>query len=338
MKSEIRRLDSVLRDLARLKVVALHGADGNGIREAARQVVAAAAGSADDPFRVSECDGDSRESVEAAMDAPGLDGGRPVVWARHAGERLLDLVRRALAAPVGPLLVLELGSVTSRSQLRAAIEQNENGCAIACGVHPAATREAVRTALDACAVEAPDEVVRALAAQADALACPGFMAGLAAALYAGPGGRLELGDLVQFSDGPALGGLDAGLTAGLAGNMARLDRALADALDGGASGVTMLRHALLHLQRLRALSIGVAQTGSLPSAIRSARYPPFFGHEQALGAALRLWTTERLGHAARALWEAERSVKAAGVPDQSPSREAVAALSRDAVSRVGRGR
>ncbi len=328
MKTDIRRLAEVLRDLKRLRVVCLHGDDAEAIRSSARRLVAAEAGSADDPFRVSDCDGDSREAVAAALGSPSLAGGRSVVWVRHANERLLPAVERALQEQNGPILILEYGASAGRSRLRTLVETSAGGCVIACYVQAEGTRAAVRAALDQFGVTATADVVARLAAQADGVECPGALAGLSAALFAGPGGRLDLAETHELVGDPGMDGLDAALAAGLAGDPVAIDGGLSAALGEGTGGIGVLRAALVHLQRLRAMAMQVADGRTVAEAGRTLRPPLFFRQEKAAAAVLRAWTAGQLGAAARAIWEAERASKATGVPQEALCREALGGLGR----------
>ncbi len=262
MKADTRRLPQLIRGLGQMRVVCLYGDDGEAIRDCARRLVIAEAGSPDDPFRVSECDGDNREAVAAALGSPSLSGGRAVVWVRHANERMLPLVEQALAQD-GVLMVVEHGGSTTKSRVRGVVERHPHGCVVACHVQAEATRETIRTELAEFGVQTDEGVVGLLATQADSQACPGRVAGLAAALYAGRGGRLTLADASALAGGASVEGLDAGLYAGLRGEAPGLDSALTALLGDGTAGIAVLRSALLQLQRLRLMAILVTEGRSV---------------------------------------------------------------------------
>ena len=340
MKSDARRLDQVIGGLDRIRVACLYGDDTQTIRDSARRLVAAASGSADDPFRVRECDGDQREAIESALASPGLSGGRATVWVRQASERLMPVATRALSGAAGALLVLEYAASTGRSRLRTEIESHAAGCVIACYVQAEATRDAIRTVLRAWNVTADNDAVALLAARADARQCPGGQAGLEAALYAGRDGALHMPAAMELAGAAASGGLDPGLSArlnlGLAGDSAALDDGITAVLtDGG--GIGLLRGALSQLQRLRAMAVQMADGRSVAEAGRTLRPPLFFREAASVGAALRLWQPEQLEAAARAIWQAERASKAAGVPQDTVGRDTLAGLARIAAARVRPG-
>ena len=96
------------------------------------------------------------------------------------------------------------------------------------------------------------------------------------ALYAGPGGRVDLdaamacvGDLAGLS-------LDDALFAATEGDVARADRALELALAEGATPVGVLRAGLMHLQRLHRVRLAVDEGLSAADAVKGARPPVFF--------------------------------------------------------------
>jgi DNA polymerase-3 subunit delta len=335
MKVDAKRLAQVVRDIPRLRVVCLYG-DPEAVHEAARRLVVAAAGSLDDPFRVTACDGERREAIESALASPPLSGGRAVAWVRHATERLASVVAAALAGSSQVLLVLEFPGATGRSKVRAAVEGSEHGCGVACYAQAEATRDAVLAALAALDVQAAEDVVERLAGHAAATQRSGMQVGELAALYAGRGGRVDPADAAALgagSGGSADHGLGVALSKGLAGDRAGLDAATELLLaDGGAIGV--VRGVLMHLQRLRTMAVQMDAGRSVAEAGRSLRPPLFFREERDVAAVLRAWTAEQLTAACRAAWEAERASKANGVPQEAVCRALLSGLARIGAERA----
>ncbi len=310
VKSDARRLPQLVRALSGLRVICLYGDDSETIRDCARRLVIAEAGSADDPFRVSECDGE-RARGDRIRPSPRrrCPVGARWCWVRHATERVLPAVERTLdRRPRARRRAADPG-------IRARPPANR-GCASGWSRAPRAAWSpatcrprrpaAIRAAeLEACEVSATPEVVGLLAAHAEAAECPARGMGLPAALYAGRGGRLDAADVAELGGAAGADGMEAGLNEGLCGGGAALDGAISAALAEG-EAIAVLRSALLHLQRLRAVAVLVAEGRTMAEAARAVRPPVFFRQEKSTALTLRSWNAEQLGAAARAVWKAER--------------------------------
>ena len=132
MKIDARQFDSLLRDPSAITVVLLTGEDSGMVRERARRLVVAVAGSLDDPFRVVELDRDDASSIASEMASMSLTGGRRVIRLREAGDVVLPHVAKVLEGRPQGFLVLEAPGATSRSKLRGALEKAANGAVIVC--------------------------------------------------------------------------------------------------------------------------------------------------------------------------------------------------------------
>ena len=326
MKADSRRLPNLLRDLPRLRAICVYGDDQESIRECARRIVIAEAGTADDPFRVTACTGDDRDAAASALASPCLTGGRGVVWVRHAGDRMLPLVEQALQQDE-VLLVIEYGDPTAKSRLRGLVEKHSRGCALACRRHAGEAQEEIRSALAELDVDAAPGVAEALTAQAERQGSFGRAIGIEAALYAGRGGHLALEDVLALASADSAAGLERGLLAGLRGDIGELDSTMAALLADGTAPVAILRSALFQMQRLRTMSDLVNDGRSVSEAGRWMR-PPVFGQEQAMSAILARWHSDDLARAAEAIWTAERRCKTAGVPQEAVCRATLANLAR----------
>jgi DNA polymerase-3 subunit delta len=158
------------------------------------------------------------------------------------------------------------------------------------------------------------------------------------ALYAGPGGRIDLeaamacvGDLAGLS-------LDDALFAATEGDVARADRALELAMAEGGTAVGVVRAGLLHLQRLHRARLAVDEGQSGADAVKNARPPVFFRRIGAFSRALDFWGSESLMSAMAGLAETERACKRTGAPDLVLARNAILALARRAAAARARSR
>ncbi|HEY6432434.1 MAG TPA: DNA polymerase III subunit delta [Acetobacteraceae bacterium] len=320
-----------LRDPGACRVALLYGDDAGLMRERAEALVRLVAGALDDPFRVAELGRDEVGRIAEEAASLSLTGGRRVVRVRDAGEAAVGPVQAVLKGAAPALVVLEAGGLASRSRLRAAVEAASDGVAVGCYPEEGRTLEAtIRTVLTEAGVTVDSEAVAWLAGQlgADRASTRRELEKLA--LYAGPGGRIDMeaaatcvGDVAGLS-------LDDALFAATAGDVGLTDRALELALAEGASAVGVLRSALMHLQRLHRARLAVDGGMSAAEVAKAARPPVFFRRVGAFTRALGLWSGPAMMGAMAGLAEAERACKRTGAPDAVICRNAVLALARRA--------
>ncbi len=329
MKLDARRTEAFLRDPGDVRAVLLHGEDVGLIRERAGRLVRAVAGSTDDPFRVVELERDEFARIPDELASLSLTGGRRVIRVREAGDAATSHVQNALSGRGTGLLVLEAPGLASRAKLRALIEKANDAAAIACyPLEGRALEQAVRTALTEHGVTADNDALTWLAGQlgADQAVTRSEIEKLA--IYAGPGGTVDIlaaricvGDLAGLS-------LDDALFAATSGDVPGTDRALELAMAEGAAPVGVLRATLLHLQRLQRARAGMEAGASAGEATKSARPPVFFRREGAFTQALTIWSAPALDQACARVWETERACKRTGAPAETLCRNAVIGLAQ----------
>lgn len=332
MKLEARRVAAFLRDPGSCRVVLLHGEDAGLIRERAEALVRTAAGSLDDPFRVAELERDSLDQLPAEAASLSLSGGRRVVRVRDATDAAAGAVGEVLAGSGEALVVLEAGGLGGRSRLRSLIESARGAAAIAC--YPdegSGLEETIRSTLAASGVAADADAQAWLAAQLGADRGTTRQELSKLALYAGPGGRVDLASAMACVGDLAGLSLDDALFAATAGDPVTTDRALGLALAEGASPVGVLRAGLMHLQRLHRMRLAMDGGLSAREAIKAARPPVFFRRVEPVARALRLWPPGSLLEALEGLAQAERSCKRTAAPGETICRNAVLGLARQAV-------
>ena len=210
------------------------------IRDRAGALVRFVAGSLDDPFLVAEL---GRESVgELANEAASLPltGGRRVVRLREATDAATDQVAAILKGMAPALVVLEAGGLPTRSRLRSLVEAAPDGAAIACYPEEGrALTDTIRAVLTEGGASIDADALAWLSDQlgADRVSTRQEVEKLA--LYAGPGGRVDL-DAAMACVGDMAGlSLDDALFAATEGDVAMADRALELA---AAEGATPGRH------------------------------------------------------------------------------------------------
>jgi len=337
MKLAAGRVETFLRrPEPGIRAVLLYGPDAGLVRERAETLGRTVAPDLHDPFRVADLTGaalaadPARLRDEAAQIS--LMGGQRLVRVREIGDAHSALFGRFLADPPGDgLVVVEAGDLPARGALRRVFDDAPRGVAIGC--YPDSARdlaEVIRDTLGAHRITASRDATEFLAAHlgGDRLLTRSELEKLA--LYAGDGGRVELGDAqLSIADSAALS-IDDAVLAAAEGDPAALDRALSRVFQEGESPVSVIRTALRHLQRLHALSARIAAGESVDNALRAARPPIFFKQQDSFRRQLTQWREPRLRRQLDALAAAETRIKTTGMPAETVCRAALIAVAREA--------
>jgi DNA polymerase-3 subunit delta len=334
MKLAPARVEAFLRDPGACRAVLLYGDDAGMIRDRAVALVRAVAGSLDDPFLVVEL---TREEIARLPDEAAslpMTGGRRVVRVRDATDAAVTQIRTLLKSNAPGLVVLEGPSLGTRSRLRTELEAAADGVAIGCYPEEGHALEAtIRDTLKQAGVGIEPDALSWLSGQlgADRAATRAELEKLA--LYAGPGGRVDL-DAAMACTGDLSGlSLDDALFAATIGDVATADRALELAIGEGAAPVQVLRAGLMHMQRLQRARLAMDEAGmSAADATRTLRPPLFYRRVAPFNRALGLWSAAAVSAAIAGLTEAERGCKRTGWPDETLCRNAILVLARRAAA------
>lgn len=315
MKLDARRVPAFLRDPGAFRAVLLHGLDLGLIRERANQATRAVAGALDDPFRVVELARDQVGDLVAEAASISLTGGRRVIRLREATDSAAAAMQAFLAGLAPGFVVLEAPTLPPRSKLRALLEAAQDGAAIAC--HPEDDRAlaaSIQGQLAAAGVDVDGDALDWLVGRLGADRGVTVQEVERLALFAGPGGRIDLeaamegvGDLAGLS-------LEDAWSAAAAGDAAAADRALSVAMAEGGTAVGVIRAGILHLQRLHRCALQVAAGMSPSEAVRSARPPVFFRAQPAFARALQALSEAQIRTALERLFDAELACKRTGAP------------------------
>lgn len=332
VKIEARGVGFFLRGPGLCRVVLLYGEDVGLIRERAEGLVRFAAGSLDDPFRVTELAREAIADLPGEAAAQALTGGRRAVRVRDVTDAVASVaaVKAVLEGRGEALVVLEGPGLASRSKLRTLLEGAAEGAAIGC--YPEEGRDlqaTIRETLSAAGVSVEPEAVGWLAEQlgADRASTRSELEKLA--VYVGIGGRVDL-EAAQACVGDFAGlSMDDALFAATAGDIALADRALEVAAAEGFSSVGAIRQAIGHMQRLHRARLAMADQGlSTVEAVRGVRPPVFFRRVAGFTRALDIWPPPAIAAALTRLNEAERGCKRTGWPDQTLARAAILTIAR----------
>jgi DNA polymerase III subunit delta len=319
-----------------IRAVLLYGPDTGLVRERADTLARTVCADLGDPFRVADLSGavlaadPARLADEAAQLS--LIGGRRVVRVRGAADGLARLFAGFLDdMPGEALVVAEAGELAAGSALRRAFEGSPRAAAIGCWPDTPRDRAAViRDSLAAHRITASSDAAHYLVEHlgGDRLLTRSELDKLA--LYVGEGGRVELEDaLLSVGDSAALELDDAIMAAG-EGDVARLERVLGRVFQEGESPVSVIRALLRHLQRLHALAALVSTGTAVGEALRQARPPIFYKHEESFKRQLGLWSEVLLQPQLDHIAQAEINMKTTGLPAETLCRQAVTALAQAA--------
>jgi DNA polymerase III subunit delta len=319
-----------------IRAVLLYGPDAGLVRERADTLARTVCPDLSDPFRIADLNGaalaadPARLADEAAQLS--LVGGRRLVRVRGVTDGLARLFAGFLDdAPGEALVVAEAGELSAGSALRRAFDGSPRAAAIACWPDTPRDRAAViRDSLAAHHIVASRDATQYLIEHSggDRLLTRSELDKLA--LYAGEGGRVELEDAVLSVGDTAALELDDAVMAAAEGDTARLERILGRVFQEGESPVSVIRAVLRHLHRLHALAALVSTGTPIGEALRGARPPIFYKHEDSFKRQLGLWSEARLRPELDRIALAEINIKTTGFPADTLCRQAMAALAQAA--------
>ena len=331
---------------AGIRLVLIYGPNEGLVRARAEACVRAVAGAADDPFRVATLDAlalrdePGRLADEAA--ALSFTGGRRVVRLRGVTDSLLPAFRTCLALPdaADSLVVAEAGPLTPRSRLRLLCEREKSLAALPC--YDESADSAARLIETLCArrgLAVEPETVGWLAERlgSDSRQIENEIEKLS--VYLGGAGRKGAGadagaltmEVARACVGDAaVAAVDSIARLAAAGDLERLDRALARAFYGGVQPVTVLRAVARRLMRLH-LATAALERGDGPAQAMGALRPPVYPRERpSFADEMARWSSVRAARALRRLTAAERDCKIAGGAPEGICRQALFAIARAA--------
>jgi len=340
MKLAPARVEAFLRDPGACRAVLLYGDDAGMIRDRGAALVRAVAGALDDPFLVVEL---TREEIARLPDEAAslpMTGGRRVVRVREATDAAVAQIRLVLKSRAPGFVVLEGSGLGTRSRLRTELEAAPDGVAIGCYPEEGHALEAtIRETLKQAGVAIEPDALSWLSGQlgADRAATRAELEKLA--LYAGPGGRVDLDGAMACTGDLSGLSLDDAMFAATIGDVATADRALELAIGEGAAPVQVLRAGIMHLQRLQRARLAMDESGlSAGDAAKTLRPPLFYRRVAGFNRALGLWSSAAISAAIAGLADAERGCKRTGWPDQILCRNAILVVARRAAgARSARG-
>lgn len=317
MKIEARQIDRVLADSASWRAILLYGEDTGLIRERAVKIVTRIIGDLRDPFRLTRLDGDEQARVEEEVTALSLTGGRRVVWLSRAQDSLVTQLDRLMKGEMETLLLMEAGSLSPRSKLRAFAEKHSQIASIACYAEEG--RQLAQTIQDFFQenqINIERGALQWLLTRlgADRALVRSELEKLV--LYARPGDRLELDDVRQCVGDSGSATLEEAVYHAFAGLFPQADLLLTRALADGAAPVTYARAVFLVADKIYTVLLHEAEGKNRQQAIMALKPPLFFKRKELFQKALKRCSfplLEKIYHETQNL---EIKCKTTGADDQ----------------------
>jgi DNA polymerase-3 subunit delta len=340
VKIEPRQVEAFIkRPDPKIRGVVIYGNDDGLVAERAIALAKGVCEDLNDPFRVVDIAGDALKGDPARLadefGAISLMGGRRVIRVRPAGEETTGALENLVTAPAGDaLIVIESGTLTPRSGLRALAETENCLIALPCYVDNQAALEGL-----------VESAARSRGLGVDAEALEWIVDRLGGdrgqsrseieklLLYKeGDGTRtIALDDALAVLGDTAAIGIDDVIAATFDGELLALDRALDRVLAEGGNPVQLVRALQRHADQLHLVAGHAATGGTLEGAMFRARSLPRGGPvRQRFERHLRTWPLSRLSDALQAILKAEQECKTTGYPDEAIARRLCLALASSA--------
>ncbi len=342
MKLKAAQAENFLRAPdAKAQLVLIYGEDEGLVRERAVRLAKTVVEDLKNPFRVIELgtaqlkEDASRLRDEAA--AISFGGGRRVIRILDIGEAQAPVIADFLADPAGDaLIVIEAGSLASKSKLRQTVEKAGNGMALPCYADSGRDIEAlINSVMEDHKLRIDRDAIRYLVGNlgSDRMISRSELEKLA--LYALKEGQVTLADAMSCVGDSSARHYDDVVQAVSQGNVTSLDSALTRLVEEGLNPVGALRMMIGYFQKLHLVKGQMAQGTNAEQAMKSLRPPLFFKAADQFRANLQNWALGNLQRALQILLEAEKDCKSGlAIPETIAHR----AMIKVAVARQKQGR
>lgn len=276
----------VLQDIAKWRVLFLHGSDVGLISERASEAITRVSGTYDDPFSVTQLEPEEWERLEEEARSFSLLGGRRVVRLRGAQDHIIEPLERLLAQESDAFLVLEAGNGKIK-KLQAFAEKHKNIASIGCYSEERTVTQTIMQTLKAEKIEIDHDALGWLRSHlaSDQLVVKRELEKIC--LYALPQARLSLDDVRQAIGDSGGSSLEDAIYAALSGDVALADLAFERAIADGIHAIQFTRLTLSILEKLQIAAWSVEEGHSLKEATDLLRPPLFFKRKENFMTALR---------------------------------------------------
>ncbi len=314
-----------------IRIFLVYGPDAGRVRETARSIVVALAGSDDDPFTLAQL-GEADIAADPGrlgdeVNAISFGGGTRSVWIRDAGSAVAKALAGLLAGEiVSGAVIAEAAALVKTSPLRVLVEKSRLGLAIACYEdEPRDLSRVIADMLKAEGFSIESDAMEFLITRlgGDRTQSRSEIAKLMT--YCHGRAVIELGDVEAVCSDGQTGTIDRLADATMEGDTAMAIRAMDEMNDAGAYPAALLTAIAAHIGRLRHLQASSAGV-SPDRAVQSARPPIFYKRQPSLVRQLRLWPPDRLESAANTVYDAVLQTRRFSQLDRVIAERAVLAL------------
>ena len=325
MKYDERRIGDLTKQIARYRVVLLHGDDPVLIADRARRLIASFASGSEKGvalFAPTELTAAEHARAPFELAAPMLGGGVALVRLREATDGAAVSVEAVLQRATAGLLLVEAGALTAKSKLRSIVERATSGAAVLCRASEARDMAAaVESAITRAGGSIDPAALRLLIERAQ-----GFGQALhdveKLTLLAGESATIAVSQVLALDQDFAGGAMEDLVFAAAAG-LPVVDGLLERLLDDGTAPAAVVRSLLVHLTRVRSARVAVDDGGDIGSALAALRPPVFYHRIAAMRATIARWRLDDLDRACAAIWQADRACRSTGAPVDVIARRAV---------------
>ncbi len=294
-----------------LKAILVHGNDEGRVREIAKQLVVAHAGSHDDPFNgVRLDDGQIKEDPARLADeaqAISLMGGNRAVWVKSAGTAFNSAMKSYLATASGDALIVAESTALRKGQgLRDLFEKASNAGAIACyedsaqDISGIISEQLGRNNLN---ISNDARLYLSQILGADRALSRSELEKLS--LYCADKSTIELADVEAICGDASALSLDEMIDAIFEGKPARADQRLDRLVSSGTPPQSIIAATSQHLLRMQHFATETASGRSAKQVVDAARPPVFWKRKESFVRQLSAWNTDDLVTALASVRDAE---------------------------------
>ena len=294
-----------------LKAILVHGNDEGRVREIAKQLVTAHAGSHDDPFNVVQLDDSALKEDPARLadeaQAISLMGGNRAVWIKSAGTAFTSAIKSYLTSASGDALIVAEASALRKGQaLREVFEKAKNAGAIACyedsaqDISSIITEELSRNNLT---ITNDARLYLSQILGADRALSRSELQKLT--LYCIDKSTVELEDVEAICGDASALSLDELIDAMFEGKPGQADQKLDRLFTSGTPAQSVISATNQHVLRMQTLAAEVSAGRSAKQTVDAARPPIFWKRKDSLVRQLSAWPPAELNTALANVRDAE---------------------------------
>ncbi len=319
------------------RVVLIYGPDDGLMRERSVKIAKTVVTDLDDPFNVATLSADILNDDPARLNdeanAMSMMGGARLIWIKEGADKLTTTIKGYLENPSEDnLVIIEAGTLGTRSSLRQLCEKNKNAAALPCYVEDErGMANLIREMLSGAGfrIEADATHLLSSSIMGDRMRARSEIEKLI--IYMGePKGQNLVVTLRHVQAACGDGGATTldDLIYAIAGGNTKIAMSSYQRLIGeGIADVVILRTLQNHFRRLHYVGAMMQQGKSLDQAIKSLQPPIFFKLEQPFKAHLSKWKGRKLDIVMNKLAELEAQTKRTGAPVQTLCAQAILSLS-----------